>query len=917
MPKGKENIIIKRKKVKSENGSGSSTTSNNRTPKYKIRQYDKQLKVISVLLFFFAILLFLALISYTSKDESNTQLSIGEFFGIFWGDDAVRVKAETTYNWLGLLGAVLANICYNYTIGYVIILLPAYLVVWAKYIFTGHQITNKFIKQNIVFWILALLFSAMMGTLMNISWFFSLSKEWSGSVGLFLYSVVSGFLGTAGAFFVILAGIITTLLLGTNLKVDILINSFINFLERIGIRAKDKAKEYSETLKDKIMPDEESSSLDMESDTNEEPNELEPIDSDDYYDPARIIMSNISSKDKADHNIEEKPKPDLIIKGKYTIPPSERFADAIENNDIENKDIENKDNEQDNIRNSSFEDTENNHPNIIEENAEKIDMNASSNEEDDYLDDFDPMDDDIDDDKKLVVTVTEKEAEPEPEFNSPISTLIHDEEINYIPPTLNLLDDKNETFKINDQELKDNAQILQEKLETFKINIENLSVTPGPVVTQYEFVPAAGIKISKIESLADDLAMALKARGIRIIAPIPGKGTVGIEIPNSNPAIVSFRGMAASRAFHETDYQLPIALGKTISGDVYIADLAKMPHLLMAGSTGSGKSVGINTIISSLIYKKHPSELKFVIIDPKKVELQQYKRLGRHFLATSPDLKNLIINDPTDAVIVLKAAVAEMEERYDILANSGQRNINDYNSRVKSGRIKSVDMDHRPMPFIIIVIDELADLMLTASKEIEEPIIRLAQMARAVGIHLILATQRPSVDVITGIIKANFPARLSYLVASRIDSRTILDVQGAEQLLGNGDLLFLPPGRPKPIRLQNPFISTDEVDAVCNHIGNQRGYSSPYYLPSLTDNSKGLGMIDASDRDPLFEEAAKLIIQHQQGSVSLIQRRLKVGYARAGRIVDELEAAGIVGPFDGSKARIVLMESISELERIL
>ena len=498
-----------------------------------------------------------------------------------------------------------------------------------------------------------------------------------------------------------------------------------------------------------------------------------------------------------------------------------------------------------------------------------------------------------------------------------ISTAIHDEEINFITPGTDLLNNEVIVSNVSEDELRVNAQILQEKLETFKIYIENLTVTPGPVVTQYEFVPAPGIKISKIESYADDLAMALKAKGIRIIAPIPGKGTVGVEIPNSNPSMVTFCDTIRSSKFAQSTASLPLCLGKNISGEVFIVDLAKMPHLLIAGSTGSGKSVGINTIISSLLYKRHPSELKFVIIDPKKVELQQYSMLKKHYIAMSPDIQDIIITKPDDAVSVLKSTVLEMEIRYDILASVGQKNIIDYNEKILSQKIKSTkEVKHRKMPYIVVIIDELADLMLTASKEIEEPITRLAQMARAVGIHLVLATQRPSVDVITGLIKANFPARIAYLVASKIDSRTILDMQGAEKLLGMGDMLCLQPGKSQPIRVQNSFITTDEVENICEFITHQKGYSSPYMLPSIIEKSDKK-MIDPSDRDPLFEEAARLIVRHQQGSVSLLQRRLKVGYARAGRIVDELESAGVVGSFDGSKARQVLIDSESELEAIL
>jgi S-DNA-T family DNA segregation ATPase FtsK/SpoIIIE len=496
--------------------------------------------------------------------------------------------------------------------------------------------------------------------------------------------------------------------------------------------------------------------------------------------------------------------------------------------------------------------------------------------------------------------------------------MIQDENIKYSPPTLDLLQKQNEhVIKVDDAELKENARLLQEKLLTFKITIQDLTVTPGPVVTQYEFVPAAGIKISQIENLSDDIALALKARGIRIIAPVPGRGTVAIEIPNHKPSLVLFSSIIKSSKFHDSEHRLSLALGKTISGEVYCADLSKMPHLLIAGSTGAGKSVGINTVICSLLYKMHPKDLKFVIIDPKKVEMTYYGLLKNHFLALSPDTDEQIITTPQNAVAVLKSLCVEMMNRYEILAKVGQRNIVDYNQKVKEGKYKDSGTEHSPMPYIVCVIDELADLMLTAGREVEEPIIRLAQLARAVGIHMIVATQRPSVDVITGLIKANFPARISYQVASKIDSRTIIDGAGADQLLGNGDMLFLPGGSPKPIRIQNSFLSTDEVENICMHIANQQGYSKPYMLPTSIEKTTGGSSLIDDSRDDLFEEAARTIIRHQQGSVSLLQRRLKVGYARAARIMDELEAAGIVGSFDGSKGREVLLDNETDLEALL
>jgi S-DNA-T family DNA segregation ATPase FtsK/SpoIIIE len=494
-----------------------------------------------------------------------------------------------------------------------------------------------------------------------------------------------------------------------------------------------------------------------------------------------------------------------------------------------------------------------------------------------------------------------------------------DEKLDYKQPTIDLLippDD--EEIKINENELKKNAALLKDKLALFDIQIDDITVTPGPVVTLYEIVPAPGVKISRIVSLEHDIALALAARGIRIIAPIPGKSAIGVEIPNANSKIV--RASSVLKKIRESKDELPLALGKTISGDVYITDLAKMPHMLIAGSTGSGKSVGINMILNSLIFAKHPSDIKFVIIDPKKIELSFYKKLNKHFLAVSPDLEEEIITNPSNALLALKAVEYEMEKRYDKLAKIGVRNIVDYNKKVLNPKSRPKDTDemkHYKMPYIVIIIDELADLMITSGKEVEEPIARLAQLARAVGIHLILATQRPSVNVITGVIKANFSARMAYQVATKIDSRTILDMNGAEQLLGQGDMLFLPGGMPKPIRIQNAFISTDEVEKVTNFIYMQKGFSKRYFLPSLYDKKKESVGDFLNDLDPMFEEAARVVVRHQQGSVSLLQRRLKLGYSRAARIVDQMEQAGIVGPSEGSKAREVIVDNEEQLETIL
>jgi len=494
-----------------------------------------------------------------------------------------------------------------------------------------------------------------------------------------------------------------------------------------------------------------------------------------------------------------------------------------------------------------------------------------------------------------------------------------EEILNYKKPSLELLDPVvDEDYKVAEEELKRNAEQLKEKLKLFDISIQDISVTPGPVVTLYEIVPEPGVKISRIVGLENDIALALAARGIRIIAPIPGKSAIGVEIPNAEASIVNARSVVGK--VFDSKVELPMALGKTISGDVYVTDLSKMPHLLIAGSTGSGKSVGINMIVASLLYAKDPSDVKFIMIDPKKIELSFYNKLRKHYLAVSPDLEEEIITTPQNAVLLLKSVEYEMEKRYDKLAKAGVRNIVDYNHKVADVNKRPKDTDeikHHHIPYLIVIIDELADLMITAGKEVEEPITRLAQLARAVGIHLVLATQRPSVNVITGVIKANFSSRIAYQVATKIDSRTILDMNGAEQLLGKGDMLFLPTGSPKPIRIQNAFISTDEVEKLTNYIYSQPGYSKPYFLPSLYEKKKEASGKYLSDLDPMFEEAARVIVRHQQGSVSLLQRRLKLGYSRAARIVDQLEEAGIVGPNDGSKARSVIVESEEQLETIL
>ena len=485
-------------------------------------------------------------------------------------------------------------------------------------------------------------------------------------------------------------------------------------------------------------------------------------------------------------------------------------------------------------------------------------------------------------------------------------------------PPLDLLKDYGDGTNVIDRdELEANKKRIVDTLANYSIEIDKIKATIGPTVTLYEIVPAAGVRISKIKNLQDDIALSLAALGIRIIAPIPGKGTVGIEVPNKKPQTVSMRSIIGSEKFQNSGYALPFGIGKTISNESYVADLAKMPHILMAGATGQGKSVGLNAIIASLLYSKHPAELKFILVDPKKVELSLYRKIERHYLAKLPDSEDAIITDVRKVVRTLNSLCIEMDNRYELMKDAGVRNIKEYNEKFTSRKLNPND-GHRFMPYIVLVVDEFADLIMTAGREVEGPIARLAQLARAIGIHLIIATQRPSVKIITGTIKANFPARIAFRVISRVDSATILDSNGAEQLVGRGDML-MSTGQDL-VRLQCPFIDTPEVEAICEYIGAQRGYEDAYLLPDCPDEQEEGGSKDAMDpneRDPLFEEAARIVVQTQQGSTSMLQRKLKLGYNRAGRIIDQLEKAGIVGPFAGSKQREVKVATEFALDQFL
>lgn len=489
---------------------------------------------------------------------------------------------------------------------------------------------------------------------------------------------------------------------------------------------------------------------------------------------------------------------------------------------------------------------------------------------------------------------------------------------NYKAPTVSLLDDyRDKWYEVPRDELEKNNRKIVKTLSDYKIGIEKIYARTGPTVTLYEIVPSAGVRISQIKRLEDDIALSLAARGVRIIAPIPGTNAVGIEVANDKPSIVPMKSVLEDPKFKNANYDLPIVLGRTISNEAMTFDLAKMPHLLVAGATGQGKSVGLNAILTSLLFTKHPSEMKLVLVDPKKVELSLYQKIEKHFLAKLPDAEDAIITDTQKVVYTLRSLCIEMDGRYDLLKLAKVRNIKEYNEKFLSRRLNPLK-GHRFLPFIVVVIDEFADLLMTAGREVEEPIARLAQLARAIGIHLVIATQRPTTNIITGLIKANFPARIAFRVISNIDSRTILDTTGANQLVGRGDMLISTGG--DLTRVQCAFVDTHEIERITDHIGNQQGYPSAHYLPEYTGedgDAGGIGEVDLGKRDKMFEEAARLIVQYQQGSTSLIQRRMNLGYNRAGRIMDQLEAAGIVGPSEGSKARQVLVTDFNTLDRIL
>ncbi|GAB5466129.1 MAG: DNA translocase FtsK [Candidatus Kapaibacteriales bacterium] len=929
-----EDIIIEREKVEKpkyrKNSSKPTTKSRSKTKSSskKVKpEIGFHLKVTGVLVLILTSLLLLSFFSYSRADMMNTNLPFSELFSIFDQGSLAAAKADLTKNLLGILGAKVTQFFFISFLGFSSFLLLYIMILIGRDLLLDGWIRESSYKKGISTLLLSVGFSATMG-----AWslaFNELPIEWYGGFGFFISKSISNLIGIAGS--IIVMSLIFIVLIAMTFNIDAKLG--ISYLSRLGKAGEKKIKDNRGSFifgfQEQIL------SLKQKVFENRFSNEDRLEEKDKRVDSLEINNANNQVPDK---KVEHSPTSDKDILEINTEP---RFGTGITintfaRNEVQKKDAIKKlfDSDEDDLKNTNVDDPiDLTNKNIETETQDQFtrdipfvhldadsDLDKIANTFETLIDDLPSNTDNIkleqksnNHSKKDPLRVTVKEQAP-PEYDEPLSTRIHDKEIGYRFPTVDLLDQTESEIELDDEELKMNARILEEKLQTFKINISNLEVTPGPVVTQYEFVPGEGVMVSKIGRLSDDLAMALRAKGIRIIAPIPGKGTVGVEIPNNNPSLVRFSSVIATKAFKDCTYELPVALGKGISGDIFIIDLAKMPHLLIAGATGAGKSVGVNGLISSLLYAKHPKDLKFVIIDPKQVEMSQYAALKYHYMAASPDIDNTIVTDSDEAKLILQSVTKEMENRYTILAKAGERKITDYNKKVKKGAYSHItDIQHREMPYIVVIIDELADLMMTAGKEVELPIVRLAQKARAVGIHLVVATQRPSVDVVTGLIKANFPARISYMVASAADSKTILDGPGADKLLGSGDMLVLPAGTPKPHRVQNSYISTEEIDNICQHIANQNGYDKPYMLPTAIEEGDELQDIDPSDRDVKFKEAAMLVISQGEGSTSMLQRSLGIGFARAGRIVDQLASAGVLGPKNGSKPRELLIDDISDV----
>ncbi|MBT8400877.1 MAG: DNA translocase FtsK [Rhodothermia bacterium] len=820
---------------------------------------QRKKEVLGLILMVLGVLIAIAVLSYSPLDSN-----LAKNFSV---REAVNPGDNRAQNALGLIGAWIAHgLVYN-LLGYVVIVVPGLMFTWGYLMFRGRRPVYLPLVSTLVF-IGGFVLSAMFGWLGVV---FDLDTlVWSGGWGVGTAGWMIRVFGSVGALLLQLLSLTVVILLmidrDIQRSIDRLEEGIFNLKESIkDWRARNKAHRQKRREELMELKDKRAAAREAEKER---------------------ILAEAAAKAKAEAegaarhgSPREKPNTEHRVSTARIYDPREKDERTLASGETTLRPIESA-------------------------RSKSLPAQPSPAEPAGIADDG--QDD-------LTLTVEERiEEERSDRVQRPIGKPVEDRAFRM--PGLELLDNAGEdALKIDYNELEENKSILLDKLATYNIEITDIKAIVGPTVTLYELTPAPGVKISRITALEDDLAMAMAARGIRMIAPIPGKSAIGVEIPNRHRELVQVRDLIGTTKFNSARMELPLILGKSIEGEVFIRDLTVMPHLLIAGATGSGKSVGLNACIGGLLYACHPANLKFVMIDPKKIELQQYARIVEHYIAMPEEAMDPIITDIDQALGTLKSCEKEMEERYDLLSDAQVRSVKEYNKRFATGKLTG---DHRHLPYIVVVVDELADLMMTAGKDIEGPIARLAQMARAVGIHLILATQRPSVDVITGLIKANFPARIAYQVASKIDSRTILDQNGAQGLVGNGDLLYMLGSN--IVRLQGPFVSVEEVDRLTEYIEDQKG-DGPYILPSIEQvaDLSSIGGLGASERDELFVDAARVIVRSQQGSVSLLQRKLSVGYSRAARIVDQLEDAGIVGPFEGSKARQVLVADEFELDEMM
>lgn len=823
---------------------------------------ERKIEILGVIIMAIAILLGLSILTHHPEDiRIISQLGLDSVFKADQGP-ALRIQ-----NGLGPLGAYLSYFFVHYLFGYITLVIAVIVLIYGWKLFR-HQELKTFHNQAAYYTAVMVLLASFLGWLT-----LALDKDvpsasWSGSAGYGIASALDMIAGPYGPIVIFISLTIIAILFLVDGDIQVTIDRF---------------KDWMATMRGK-----------MEERREQKANEKRIKEAE--------AQRLAEQKEKETFERKKSEEADRVIRARQSAEEKERLE--AQKPSIEEIVARSRESEEERMRQRREEDEElaQMKPRVILSKERKKEEPPAAPKEDDLeISVYKGEGDEEADDR--AVEKEQKMAAKEVR------------EVTYRFPSMDLLDNPPpEGNEVDLEEINQNKMIILDKLNRHGIEITGIEAVVGPTVTLYELQPAPDVKISKIESYANDLKMAMATHGLRIIAPIPGKSKVGIEVPNRKREMVSIKSVVKTKKFLETKMTLPIAFGRTIENEVFMVDLAKLPHLLVAGATGSGKSVGINTIITCLVYKCHPKNLKFVLVDPKKIELSLYRNIQNHYLATLPNAEEPIITDTSKVLETLNSVCKEMDDRYELLKMAMVRDIKSYNEKYDGGTLDK-ELGHKHLPYIVVIIDELADLMMTAGKQIEEPIARIAQLARAVGIHLVVATQRPSVNVITGTIKANFPARLAYRVASKVDSRTILDTMGADQLVGMGDMLFS--AGSGLIRVQNAFVSTEEVERITNDIGNQIGFGKPYYLPEIEDETAEASPLDKSERDELFEEAAKVVVLHQQGSVSLLQRKLKLGYNRAGRIIDQLFSAGVVGPYQGSTARDVLVKDEDELADLL